>query len=112
MPDGSPLFWPIEKLIRAYRREELSPLEVTREALMRVEAFNERLHAVLTPMAELALAQGREAEQRYPSGDIAPLLGVPVSVKDLFPVKGTVTTFGSVAYRDNVSACDSGRCAA
>lgn len=51
----------------------------------------------MTP--ELALAQAREAEARYRrgarAGPLPPLLGVAVSIKDLFDVEGVRTTLGS-----------------
>ena len=37
------------------------------------------------------------------TGETGPLLGVPVSIKDVFDVEGVPTTYGSLVYRDNVA---------
>jgi len=103
-----PVYWPVADLRAAYRAGELSPVEVVRDALTRVEAADPQLNAFLAVTAELALEQAAEAERRYRDGDEAPLLGVPVSIKDAFHVAGVVTTNGSLLHRDDVAASDSG----
>ena len=76
-------------------RGELSPPELVRRCLARIEARRE-LNAFITVMAETALAQAERAEHEIASGLYrGPLHGVPVSVKDLIDVAGTPTTSGS-----------------
>ncbi|MBS1881450.1 MAG: enoyl-CoA hydratase/isomerase family protein [Actinobacteria bacterium] len=108
MPDPSPLFWPLADLLAAYARRELSPIEVTEEALARSEALDDHLRAYLTLTPEVALEQARAADAAYagraPAGA---LLGVPTAVKDLFDVAGVPTTLGSMVYRGNVAPTDS-----
>ncbi len=89
-------------LLAAFRSRELSPVEVTRAVLDRIERLNPMLNAYLTVDAEGALAAARAAEAAYTAGNAAPLAGVPVSVKDLANTRGLRTTYGSLAYRDNV----------
>lgn len=112
MPDVpvivSPVYWPVEKLIAAYRSRELSPVEVIEDTLARIDAFNPVLNAFLGRVDELARKQAANAEQAYAEGVAGALSGVPVSVKDTFHVAGSVTTFGSLAYRSNESHHDSG----
>ena len=85
--------------------DELSDIEDT---LHRIDTFNPVLNAFLGRVDELARKQAAEAEQAYAMGDARALSGVPVSVKDTFHLTGSVTTFGSLAYRANVSHHNSG----
>lgn len=109
MRDSSPLFWPVAELTLAYSSGQLSPVEVTHEALARIEAIDGELHAYLAVTGEAALEQARGAEAAYRDGtQTAALLGVPVSIKDLFEMKGTRTTLGSLVYRDQIADRDAG----
>ena len=97
-----------------YARGELTPLEVAEHLLERIERSQPRLHAFITVTGELALGQARDATarwQRVRRGDGAapPLLGVPVTIKDLIDVRGVPTTMGSLvtsrapAERDEIA---------
>jgi Asp-tRNA(Asn)/Glu-tRNA(Gln) amidotransferase A subunit family amidase len=99
----------VADLVSAYREHTLSPVEVTRTFLDRIDEFDEQLHAFVKVTRELALSQAATAERRYRDADqVPPLLGVPVSVKDAFHMKGTVTTLGSLVHRDQEAKADSG----
>ena len=84
-------------------------MEVVQQAIDRVGAFDSRLHSYLTLTPELALEQARQAEEMYgEQADVhPPLLGVPVSIKDLFDVSGQPTSLGSLVYRGTVAKEDS-----
>jgi aspartyl-tRNA(Asn)/glutamyl-tRNA(Gln) amidotransferase subunit A len=100
---------PVVELVEAYRSQDLSPVEVTTAFLERIELLDGELHAFVEVTAELALDQAREAERRYATGDgAAPLLGVPVSIKDAFHIEGVVTTLGSLVHQGQVAKNDSG----
>lgn len=87
---------------------EISPLEVMRETLARIEALNPHLNAFVSLRPEEALAEAEALTARMnEKSDKGPLYGIPVGVKDMEDVKGMVTSFGSVPYRDNVSRDDS-----
>lgn len=108
MPEDSPLFWSVEDLQAAYRRRDLSPVEVTEEAFERIGALDARLRSYLTLTPELAKEQAEAATRAYADGEPSGvLLGVPTAVKDLFDVEGVRTTLGSLAYRDNRAKADS-----
>jgi aspartyl-tRNA(Asn)/glutamyl-tRNA(Gln) amidotransferase subunit A len=108
LPEGSPLFWPVADLVRSYREGELSPVEVTEEALARIAACDGRLRSFLTLTPRLALEQARAAERKYRDGERGgALLGVPTAIKDLFDVAGAPTSLGSLVYRDQVADADS-----
>jgi aspartyl-tRNA(Asn)/glutamyl-tRNA(Gln) amidotransferase subunit A len=86
-----------------YLAGELSPVEVTRALLDRIAERNGALNAFITVTPEIALRQARAAERAYREGEsAAPLLGVPVSIKDLTWTRGVRTTFGSPLYADFV----------
>ncbi|QDO88011.1 amidase [Ornithinimicrobium ciconiae] len=108
MPDPSLVTRPVADLVAGFRRGDFSPVEVAEEALSRIEAHDESLHAFVEVTRDLALGQAREAADRYTAGDDAPLLGVPVSVKDAFHVAGLRTTIGSRVYENHISKADSG----
>src|SRR5215210_2447539 len=84
-------------LLGAYRSRALSPVEVARAALERIEALNPLLNAYVTVTAEPALEQARAAERAYRDGPEGPrlLLGIPTSVKDVVPTAGVRTTMAS-----------------
>jgi aspartyl-tRNA(Asn)/glutamyl-tRNA(Gln) amidotransferase subunit A len=75
-----------QKLIRS---RALSPVELTRAILGRIEAVDGKLHAYLNLMAESALAEARAAEEEIFKGRYKGVLhGIPVAVKDQLDVKG------------------------
>ena len=79
-----------------YQAKELSPVDVARALLERIERVNPSLNAftVVTPV--LAMEQAEAAEQSYAKGEAPPLAGVPVSIKDLTPTRGIRTARGSL----------------
>ena len=80
------------ELTRAYASGAASPLEVAERVLAELEPGP--VVAALTP--ERALAAARESAARYAAGrPRGPLDGVPVLVKDLLDLRGTVTGAGS-----------------
>jgi len=90
----------IRELGASYRKRELSPVEVTRALLARIEKLDPGLHAFVTPTPERALADARAAEDALRRGDTRPLLGIPVGHKDLYLTRGIRTTGGSALFAD------------
>lgn len=77
------------------RSRAVSPVELTRACLERIDARAD-LNAFITVMHRTALADAAAAERAIASGQYrGPLHGIPVSVKDLIDVAGTPTTSGS-----------------
>jgi aspartyl-tRNA(Asn)/glutamyl-tRNA(Gln) amidotransferase subunit A len=94
----------IEEFGRRLRARELSAGEIVDDCLRRIDTENPRLNAFILVMADEARRQAGEADRALADGiDRGPLHGVPVSVKDLFDITGTVTTAAS-RVRDEVVA--------
>lgn len=80
------------------RAGEVSSSELTELYLKRIEAIDPQLNSYRDVFADSARAEAKAADERRSKGEDAPLLGVPVSVKDTIDVAGDVTRFGTSAY--------------
>ena len=108
MNSGELAFAPGYELRRLLDSREVSSVELTEMFLGRIEELNPILNAFLTVCGEEAVASARQADERIGRGDGGePLLGIPVSIKDLEVTKGIRSTMGSLAYRDYVPKIDS-----
>ena len=84
------------ELVRRYAARTLSPVEVARATLARIDALNPRLNAYCIVDHEAALAAARASERRWLAGTpLGPLDGVPTSIKDLILTRGWPTLRGS-----------------
>jgi amidase len=87
----------------AIRSRELSPVELAAHYLERIDRIDGTLGAYLTVTPERALDDAKRAERLVlDGGELPPLLGVSVPVKDLTPVAGIRFTSGSAAFADRV----------
>ena len=80
------------------RRGQVSSRELTQLALDRIAAHDRRLNAFNAVYRERALAEADAADRRRADGDRAPLLGVPIAIKDEVDIAGEVTSRGTGAY--------------
>jgi Asp-tRNA(Asn)/Glu-tRNA(Gln) amidotransferase A subunit family amidase len=84
-----------------YRRKEVSPVELVRNALARIDEVNSALNCFCFTYPEEALHQARMAEDALFAGrPLGPLHGVPIAIKDFTPTRGKRTTLGSRVYED------------
>jgi aspartyl-tRNA(Asn)/glutamyl-tRNA(Gln) amidotransferase subunit A len=88
------------------KKGEVSSLELTKAALERVDAVEDRLCSFVTVTRELALAQARQADERIKAGEFSPLTGIPAMIKDNMCTKGTRTTCSSKMLEDFVPPYD------
>jgi amidase len=88
------------RLAELVRAKEVSPTELVELYLGRISRIDPELNAYRVVLADHARAEAKRAEERLASGDEAPLLGVPVAVKDNVDLAGEVTTHGTAAYGD------------
>ncbi len=87
--------------IDALRSGEISSRALTQACLERIDQLEPAIHAFLTRTSELALQQADAADQRLVAfragreGQVPPLLGLPLAVKDVLTVEGIRCTCGS-----------------
>ncbi|MCF1600164.1 amidase [Streptomyces muensis] len=90
-------------LAAALRRREVSAREVVAAHLDRIDRANPSVNAIVTLVADRALEQAAEADERLASGaEVGPLHGLPVAHKDLHDTAGIRTTYGSPVFADHV----------
>src|SRR5687768_17978510 len=84
----------------AYASGKLSPVELVRELIGRIEARDKKLNAFIDVGAERALEDARHAEQEIRAGrSRGPLHGVPIALKDIIDVAGLRTSCHSKIRR-------------
>jgi amidase len=86
------------RIAEMVRAKEVSPSELVELYLERIAALEPQLNAFRVVLAEGARADAKRAEERLAKEDDAPLLGVPVAIKDNIDIAGEVTTNGTSAY--------------
>src|SRR6266581_5003909 len=97
----------IAEASRLVQQCEISPVELTRECLERIEQLNPSLNAFITVTAESALKDAQHAEKEIQSGKWrGPLHGIPIGLKDLIDTAGVRTTCGSALFADRVPTED------
>jgi amidase len=73
-------------------------------SLERIARLDPSVNAFRAVRAERALAEADAAQARLRDGDTAPLLGVPIAVKDNMDVAGELTTHGTGVVREPAAA--------
>ncbi|MDX2937582.1 amidase [Streptomyces ipomoeae] len=91
------------ELATALARREVSAREVVTAHLERIERVNPTVNAIVTLVADRALEEAAEADERLAAGQkVGPLHGLPVAHKDLHDTAGIRTTYGSPIFADHV----------
>lgn len=95
----------------AVRRREISSAELVDHYLDRIEERGRELGAFVTVTADSARSAARAADEALAngSGNLPPLHGVPVAVKDLTLTRGVRTMFGSAVFSGFVPGQEIGR---
>ena len=94
-------------LVAKVRRREVSARDVMTAHLARIELLNPKVNAIVTLVAEQAMAAAAKADElAAKGGTLGVLHGLPVAHKDLVDTAGIRTTYGSPFYRDNVPTRD------
>lgn len=98
----------IAEAARLIESRSLSPVELTRAYLERIEHLDANLGAYITVMADSALAQASRAESEIANGGYrGKMHGIPIAVKDIIYTKGVLTSAGSRVLADHVPEYDS-----
>ena len=88
---------------RQIASRQLSPVDLTRAYLARIERLNPRVNAYITVMADEAPAQARALEAELAAGrNRGPLHGIPIALKDNIDTAGVRTTAASALFADRV----------
>ncbi len=103
-------FTPALKQARLIRAKEVSPLELVQLYLERIQQLDVQLGSYFTVMAEQAIADAKAKTEQLSSStsELPPFFGVPISIKDLYPVAGVPCTYGNAALKNQVAADDFG----
>jgi aspartyl-tRNA(Asn)/glutamyl-tRNA(Gln) amidotransferase subunit A len=106
-------FASIEEVGKLFRKRKLSPVEITKLMLARIERLDPALNTYISVTTELALAQARKAEtelfaprSRKSHRDRGALHGIPISLKDNIYTAGIRTTAGSKILRNFIQLQD------
>src|SRR5947207_2685977 len=91
-----------EQQLDSFRAGSLSPVDVLRAQIERVERCGAALNALTYRHFDKAMAAARASEERYRNGTARPLEGITVAVKDEYAKTGWVVTAGSKLFRNDV----------
>ena len=97
-------FWPLTGLGELIRTRQVTSLELTEMYLGRLKRYNPKFNNVVTFTDDLAMEEARRADMEIRSGQYrGPLHGLPWGAKDILAVRGYPTTWGSNAFKDQVT---------
>jgi len=101
-------FMPAWEMAEKIKTQELTSQEITEVLIERIEKLNPIINAYCTPTFDLAREMAKKADDKVRKNEkIPPLNGIPTSIKDLMPVKGVRTTYGSRIFENNIPDEDS-----
>lgn len=94
-------------IIQSIRCRQTTASAVTKAAIEGIESGDKNINAVVVRDFERARVQAVIADQRVANGEQAPLLGLPMTVKESFNIAGLPTTWGFPEHADFVAQHDS-----
>lgn len=95
------------ELAAAIRQKTVSSREVVAAHLRRIEDVNGAVNAITRVFADEAMCHAEAADAVLAaSGDVGPLHGVPITVKENIDVGGSATTHGIVSLKDSIPETD------
>lgn len=94
------------EIVNRIRERELTAAELTQALLDRIAQLEPKVEAWATLDADGALAQAAERDQAAAAGQIGPLQGVPVGIKDIIDVAGLPTIAGFAPFAETIAAAD------
>jgi len=106
MRDQDLCYTPASELLRSLDDQEISSVELTETILNRIETLEPELNGFVTLTPEIALDSARQADKERAAGVNKPLLGIPVTIKDLQLTEGIATQFGSLIRQGHMPVRD------
>ena len=85
----------IHELQEKIKNGDVSAMQLVGSVFSRIDAVEERVHSYIRLMKDEALAAAAIADENIKKGDIQPLTGIPVALKDIVCTQGITTTCGS-----------------
>ncbi|PYI64670.1 amidase [Arthrobacter livingstonensis] len=95
-----------EALMATLRNGEVTSVELTDEAISRIESDDKAINAICVPDFDRARAAARKADEARASGEDRPLLGIPMTVKESYNIAGLPTTWGMPQHANYLPAED------
>ncbi len=96
----------IQKACKLLKKKEISSIDLTRAVLDRIDAVEKRVGAYITIARETAMEQAGLADRAISEGNISPLTGIPLAIKDLICTEGLRTTCASKILENFVPPYD------
>ena len=96
----------IDEAHRMLAAKEISSVELTQAILTRIETIDSRIGAYITVASEMALDQATAADQLIAQGQMTPVTGIPLAIKDLICTRGLTTTCASKILADFIPPYD------
>jgi len=94
-------FYSVLQLASLIKNKKISSVELTKFFLHRLHEWGDTLQCIISFTEDIALSQAAQADDELKRGIYrGPLHGIPYGLKDLFAVKGTITTWGATPYKD------------
>jgi amidase len=108
MPFSDELFFaPAHKLVAMLRAREVSSVELVDAFIERIETTNRGLNAVVTLVEERAAREAEDSDRRLAgNGEIRPLEGLPITIKDSIITEGVRSTWGMKGFEHHVAKED------
>lgn len=97
---------PVLETVAAIRAGETSAVAETEAAIARIERGDGAINAVVVRDFERARTQAKAADARLTAGDPAPLLGLPMTVKESYDVAGLPTSWGFAEHAGHIAHAD------
>jgi len=94
----------IQKAAKGLADKEFSSVELTQACLERISKTDDKLKSFITLTKESALVEAKKADERIRGGERNPLLGIPVSIKDVILTKNILTTASSNILKNYIPA--------
>ena len=106
--DADTAFMSAVQLAEKLRSKQVGSEELTRFFISRIEQYDPAINAVVVRDFERALAAAKAADKALASGgDVGPLHGLPVTVKESYDIAGLPSTWGIPQAANNVAQADS-----
>mgnify|MGYP002626264750 CR=1 FL=1 len=85
----------LNEIVLDLRTKQYSPTELTEHFLHRIDKFDNQLNCFISVNAESARRAAKRADEQLAKGETYPLLGIPITMKDIFCTEGMKTTCAS-----------------